>query len=52
MDVTEVRGVTDLRDLTDRSRSLKIFLPKQKAPLLLGALFVNQKLNQKLKLSH
>ncbi len=48
MDVTEVRVVTDLRDLADRSRSLKIYIPKQKAPLFLGALFVNLRL----KLSH
>jgi hypothetical protein len=32
MDVTEVRVVTDLRDLADRSRSLKIFSPNKKRP--------------------
>ncbi len=48
MDVTDVRGVTDLTDRRKkeegRRMSLKIFFPKQKAPLFLGALFVNQKL--------
>jgi hypothetical protein len=38
MDVTDVTGVTDLTDR--RKKSLKIFFPKQKAPLFLGALFV------------
>ncbi|MEG4290153.1 hypothetical protein Q5692_06375 [Microcoleus sp. C2C3] len=48
MDVTDVRGVTDLTDRRKkeegRRMSLKIFFPKQKAPLFLGALFVNQRL--------
>src|SRR6476469_9575630 len=34
--------------LNIRIKSIKIFFPKQKAPLFLGALFVNQRL----KLSH
>ena len=42
MDVTDVTGVTDLTDR--RKKSLKIFFPKQKAPLFLGALFVNLRL--------
>ena len=45
MDVTDVRGVTDRRKKEEgRRMSKKIFFPKQKAVLFLGALFVNQKL--------
>jgi hypothetical protein len=44
MDVTDVTGVTDLTDRRKKEEGCleKSFFPKQKAPLFLGALFVNR----------